>query len=111
VEEILGDRKLESVRVRNVKTGQVSQIETDGVFIYIGHTPNTKLFVEQLELNDHGYVVTDRRQQTSVPGVFAAGDVQDAIFRQVVTAAGTGAAAAMEAVRFLDEQQYKERQE
>jgi thioredoxin reductase (NADPH) len=111
VEEILGDRKLEAVRVRNVKTGQVSQIETDGVFIYIGHTPNTKLFVEQLELNDHGYVVTDRRQQTSVPGVFAAGDVQDAIFRQVVTAAGTGAAAAMEAVRFLDEQQYKERQE
>ena len=110
-EEILGDSEAKAVRVRNLKTGEVSQIETDGVFIYIGHTPNTELFVGQLELDDHGYIVTDRRQQTSVPGVFAAGDVQDAVFRQIVTAAGTGAAAAMEAVRFLDEQQYKEKQE
>lgn len=110
-EEILGDSEARAVRVRNVKTGEVSRIDTDGVFIYVGHTPNTELFVGQLELDDHGYVVTDRRQQTSVPGVFAAGDVQDAVFRQIVTAAGTGAAAAMEAVRFLDEQQYKEKQE
>jgi thioredoxin reductase (NADPH) len=109
VEEILGDQEANAVRVRNVKTGEVSTIETDGVFIYIGHIPNTQLFQGQLELDEAGYVLTDRRQHTSVPGVYAAGDVQDPIFRQIVTAAGTGSAAAIEAVRFLDEQKYKER--
>ena len=109
VEEIIGDREVNAVRVRNVKTGKVSHLETEGVFIYIGHTPNTHLFVGQLALDEQGYIVVNRRQQTSVHGVFAAGDVQDAIFRQVVTAAGTGAAAAIEAVRFLDEQEYKEK--
>jgi thioredoxin reductase (NADPH) len=103
VEEILGDQALRGVRVKNVNTGETSTIETDGVFIYIGHVPNTRLFEGQLELDERGYIVTDRRQRTSVPGVFAAGDVQDPIFRQIVTAAGTGSAAAIEAVRFLDE--------
>ncbi len=103
VEEILGDAEANAVRVRNVKTGDVQTMETGGVFIYIGHTPNTQLFAGQLEMDEAGYIVTDRRQHTSVPGVFAAGDVQDAIFRQIVTAAGTGAAAAIEAIRFLDE--------
>jgi thioredoxin reductase (NADPH) len=107
VEEILGDRAASGVRVRNAKTGEVSTIETDGVFIYIGHVPNTRLFEGQLELDERGYIVTDRRQRTSMPGVFAAGDVQDPIFRQIVTAAGTGSAAAIEAVRFLDEQAHK----
>jgi thioredoxin reductase (NADPH) len=107
VEEILGDRAASEVRVRNVKTGEESTIETDGVFIYIGHVPNTRLFEGQLELDEKGYIVTDRRQRTSMPGVFAAGDVQDPIFRQIVTAAGTGSAAAIEAVRFLDEQAHK----
>jgi thioredoxin reductase (NADPH) len=65
--------------------------------------PNTSVFQGQLELDQAGYIVTDRRQHTSVPGVFAAGDVQDAIFRQIVTAAGTGSAAAIEAIRYLDE--------
>lgn len=104
VEEILGDTEARAVRVRNLKTGEVKTLETGGVFIYIGHTPNTGLFVGQLELDEAGYIVTDRRQRTSVPGVFAAGDVQDSIFRQIATAVGTGSAAAIEAVRFLDEQ-------
>jgi thioredoxin reductase (NADPH) len=111
VEEIMGDGEADAVRVRNVKTGEVSTIETGGVFIYIGHTPNTEVFRGQLELDETGYIVTDRRQRTSVPGVFAAGDVQDAIFRQIVTAAGTGSAAAIEAVRYLDELVHKEKQE
>ena len=110
VEKIFGDQTVNAVQVRNVRTGEVSEMETDGVFIYIGHVPNTRIFKGQLELDETGYIATDRRQHTSVPGVFAAGDVQDAIFRQVVTAAGTGSAAAIEAVRFLDEQKYKEKQ-
>lgn len=104
VEEILGDTEARAVRVRNLKTDQVETIETGGVFIYIGHTPNTRLFEEQLALDQAGYIITDRRQHTSVPGVFAAGDVQDPIFRQIATAVGTGSAAAIEAVHFLDEQ-------
>jgi thioredoxin reductase (NADPH) len=104
VEEILGrDGEANAVRVRNVQTGEGSKIETGGVFIYIGHLPNTDVFRGQLELDELGYIVTDRRQRTSVPGVLAAGDVQDAIFRQIVTAAGTGSAAAIEAIRYLDE--------
>jgi thioredoxin reductase (NADPH) len=110
VEEILGDTEANAVRVRNVKTGDVSVIDTDGVFIYVGHVPNTKLFEGQLELDEAGYIVTDRKQHTNIPGVYAAGDVQDPIFRQIVTAAGTGSAAAIRAIRFLDEQTFKEKQ-
>lgn len=110
VEEIMGEQEANAVRVRNVKTNEVSTLETDGVFVYIGHVPNTRLFRGQLELDEQGYIITDKRQRTSVPGVFAAGDAQDAIFRQVVTAAGTGSAAAIEAIRFLDEQKHEERQ-
>lgn len=110
VEEILGEDEANGVRIRNVKTGETSTLDTDGVFVYIGHIPNTQLFKGQLELDKDGYIVTNRRQHTSVPGVFAGGDVQDAIFRQIVTAAGTGSAAAIEAVRFLEEQKYKEKE-
>ena len=103
VEEILGDETVTGVRVRNVKTGETSVIEAEGVFVYIGMVPKTDLFAGQLELDDQGYIVADRHQHTSVPGVFVAGDVQDPEYRQIVIAAGTGAVAAMEAERFLSE--------
>jgi thioredoxin reductase (NADPH) len=103
VEEILGDQTVTGVRVRNVKTGETSVIEADGVFVYIGMVPGTKWFAGQVELDEQGYIVTDRRQRTSRPGVFAAGDVQSPDFRQVVIAAASGARAVIEADRFLVE--------
>jgi thioredoxin reductase (NADPH) len=96
------------VRLHNVKTGEESILPTDGVFVYAGLIPNTSLFGGQLELTPDGYIVTDKRQHTSVPGVFAAGDVQDPWFRQTVVAAGAGAAAAIEAQRYLAERAYEE---
>jgi thioredoxin reductase (NADPH) len=102
VEEILGDDAVTGVRLRNVKTGEVGEFATDGVFMGIGHTPNTSLFEGQLELQD-GYVkVAEPRTTTSVPGVFAAGDVTDTIYRQAVTAAGQGCKAAIDAERLLE---------
>lgn len=101
VEEILGEQTVTGVRVRNVKSGETSILETDGVFLYVGMKPKTELFAGQLELDEQGYIVSDQRQQTNVPGVFAAGDVQDPLYRQIVIAAGTGAIAAMEAEKFL----------
>jgi thioredoxin reductase (NADPH) len=103
VEEVLGEQTVNGVRVRNVKTDETSVIETDGVFIYVGMVPTTELFTDQLEMDEWGYVISDHRQQTNVPGVFVAGDVQDPLYRQIVVAAGTGAIAAMEAEKFLGE--------
>jgi thioredoxin reductase (NADPH) len=108
VEEILGEDTVAGVRVRNVLTDEVSTIACDGVFEYVGLVPNTKLVKGQLDLTPEGYIVTDKRQRTSVPGVYAAGDVQDPWFRQVVVAAGAGAAAAIEAERFLAEKAFEE---
>jgi thioredoxin reductase (NADPH) len=103
VEEILGEQTVTGIRVRDVQTGETSIIEADGVFIYIGMEPRTEPFAGQVEMDEWGYVIADERQHTSVPGVFVAGDVQDAYYRQVVVAASTGAIAAMEAAKFLGE--------
>lgn len=104
-EEALGDDALKSVRIRNVKSSETDVVEAEGLFYAIGHLPNTGFLDGQLELDDAGYIVTTPgTTRTSVEGVFAAGDVQDKVWRQAVTAAGTGCMAALEAERFLVEQ-------
>ena len=102
VTEVLGTDKLEAIRLKNVKTGEETIYETDGLFIFIGHTPNTDMFKDQLEMSDLGYIKVNERMETNIPGVFAAGEAADPHFRQVVTSAGMGAAAAIQATRFLE---------
>jgi thioredoxin reductase (NADPH) len=101
VEEIVGNGKVEAVRLRNLKTGAVERTPADGVFIYIGHFPNTDLFRGQLAMDEHDYLQVDARMMTSVNGVFAAGEVQDPVYRQVATSVGQGAAAGMMVERWL----------
>ncbi len=101
VDEVLGENEVTGLRLKNVKTGELSEIEVSGMFVGIGHRPNTAPFADQLEMDSVGYLVTDNTK-TAVPGVFAAGDVQDAVYRQAVTAAGTGCMAALEAERYLE---------
>jgi thioredoxin reductase (NADPH) len=91
-----------SLTVRNLKTGALTELAVDGLFIAIGHTPNTGLFKGQLELDANGYIVTHAGSKTNVPGVFAAGDVQDHVYRQAITAAGSGCMAAIDAERYLE---------
>jgi len=105
LEEIRGDGKVESALARNVKKDETSELDTDGVFIFIGHLPNSGLFAGQLALDESGYFITDNRMMTSVPGVFAAGEIQDPVFRQITTSVGQGAAASMMAERWLEEQE------
>ena len=103
VTEVLGDERVTGLRIKNVETDEESVLPVDGVFTYIGQIPKTDLFHGQVEMDDAGFIVTDKRMHSSVPGVFAAGDVQGRVLAQVVTAAGSGAIAAMEAERFLAE--------
>jgi thioredoxin reductase (NADPH) len=105
VVEISGDQNtgVTAAHLRNVKTGEEEELPVDGVFLAIGHIPNTKLFEGQLKLDEQGYIVTDSRMHTNIQGVFACGDCQDHIYRQAITAAGTGCVAAIEAEKFLAE--------
>jgi thioredoxin reductase (NADPH) len=106
VEEVLGvdTGKLTGVLLRNVETDEATEYATDGLFVAIGHDPTTKLFVDWLDHDDNGYLVTKgKTTETNIPGVFAAGDVQDHVYRQAITAAGSGCAAALDAERFLAE--------
>jgi len=103
VDEIVGDKMLNYLRLRNVKTGQSSNLEVDGVFIAVGLKPNSQVFSRLVTLDEGGFVVTDELMKTSAPGIFAAGDVRQNSFRQAITAAGDGAAAASSAFKYLYE--------
>jgi thioredoxin reductase (NADPH) len=105
VTEVVGEDKVKSVKLKNVTTDEESTLETDGVFIFIGHTPNTQIFEGQLELDDNGYIKVNPLMETSVEGVYAGGEAADPHFRQVVTSAGMGAAAAIQATRYLEAQE------
>lgn len=103
VTEINGNEAVKTLCLKDVNTGEIREEPFDGIFIFIGHTPNTQLFENQLEMDERGYLITDKLMRTNVPGVFAAGEAADPHFRQVITSAGMGAAAAMQAGHFLDE--------
>ncbi len=100
--EVLGSEKLEGLKLKNVKSGEETVFETDGLFIFIGHTPNTQMFKDKLNMSDLGYIEVNDKMETNIPGVYAAGEVADPHFRQVITSAGMGAAAAIQATRFLE---------
>jgi thioredoxin reductase (NADPH) len=108
VDEVLGveEGRVTGVKLKNLKTGHDTVHEIEGLFIGIGHQPNTKLFQGQLELHANGYIRTFNGTRTSIPGVFAAGDVQDSVYRQAITAAGSGCMAALDAERYLEELQH-----
>jgi len=102
VTEVIGTDKMEALKLKNLKTGDETIYEADGLFIFIGHIPNTQMFKDKLEMSDLGYIKVNDKMETNVAGVFAAGEAADPHFRQVVTSAGMGAAAAIQATRFLE---------
>ncbi|MCC7370512.1 MAG: thioredoxin-disulfide reductase [Chloroflexi bacterium] len=101
VVDVLGEHGVEGVRLKNLKSGDESELKTDGLFIAIGHKPNTELFAGKLDMDPNGYIIQHDRTETNIPGVFAAGDVSDTRYRQAVTAAGDGCRAALDAEHFL----------
>ncbi len=104
VEEVLGENSISGLRLQNVETGETEEVDAGALFVAIGHDPNTELFVDQLDHDENGYLVTKAGStETNIPGVFAVGDVQDHIYRQAVTAAGSGCMGALDAERFLAE--------
>ena len=105
VEEVAGKTAVTHLRLKNLKTEATTDFPVDGVFVFIGHTPNTELFAGQIKLDEPGYIVTDHRTRTNVPGVFACGDVQDPLYRQAITAAASGCMAAIEAEKYIAEQE------
>lgn len=107
VEEVLGEELVTGLRLLNRVTKETSELPVEGLFLAIGHDPNTKIFQGQVELDDQGYIVIGENTMTSVPGVFAAGDVTDHVYRQAITAAGMGCQAAIDAERWLDDQENK----
>jgi len=102
VQSIEGENSVNQVKLMNVKTGEESLFETDGVFIFIGHSPNTELFKEYLDMDEDEYLVVNKYMETNLPGIYAAGEVADPHFRQVITSAGMGAAAGIQATRYLE---------
>ena len=104
IDEILGENGVDAVRLKNTKTNELSEMKIDGVFMAIGHVPNTQLF-ETLDKDENGYLITKADSTyTNIPGVFACGDVQDSTYRQAITAAGSGCMAAIDAERWLEDQ-------
>jgi len=108
ITEIIGDETVGKVKIKNITTGETTELPTDGVFIFIGHKPNTQLFADDLDLDEHGYIKRTDLLTTGIPGVFVAGEAGDPDFRQVITSAGMGAAAAMQAIRFLQASEEKQ---
>ncbi len=105
IDEIHGNGTVQNIALRNVKTGEVQEKPIDGVFIFVGHFPNSDFLRDQLAMDEEGYVITDELMRTSVPGVFAAGEIQDQVYRQVATSVGQGCAAAMQAQKWLSERE------
>jgi thioredoxin reductase (NADPH) len=103
VDDILGDETVSGIRLKNVKTGQHVELRCDGVFMGIGHQPNTSLFTGQIEMDEKGYIITRNCTETNIKGIFAAGDVQDFRYKQAVTAAGSGCMAAIDAEKYLED--------
>ena len=106
VEDMLGDdMKVSAAKLKNIKTGKVTEKKIDGIFLSIGHIPNTKAFKDLLALDEKGYLKAERNMHTNMPGIFAAGDITDTVYRQAITAAGMGCMAAIEAERYLESQE------
>jgi thioredoxin reductase (NADPH) len=105
VDEVVGQDMVTSVKTTNVKNGEKGELSTSGLFVYIGHFPNSKFLEDQLAMDEHGYVITDEKMRTSVEGVFAAGEIQDSYFRQIATSVGQGCAAAIQCEKWLSERE------